>query len=65
MRGSASEGKHTMKLNMLVLAALIGATAYVLILRRQLQSAQMRGDMYHAISTRLDRRIADLTLTTK
>lgn len=50
-----------MKLNLLLLAALAGAAAYVFALRRQLEAAQMRGDMYRDISARLDRRVAELT----
>jgi hypothetical protein len=50
-----------MKLNPLLLAAIVGAVAYILTLRRQLQAAQMRGDMYRDISARLDRRVAELT----
>lgn len=50
-----------MKLNPLLLAALVGAAAYILTLRRQLQAAQMRGDMYRDISARLDRKVAELT----
>ena len=50
-----------MKLNWLFLAALAAAAVYILTLRRQLQAAQMRGDMYRDISARLDRRVAELT----
>lgn len=50
-----------MKLNPLLLAALVGAAAYIFTLRRQLLAAQMRGDMYRDISARLDRRVAELT----
>jgi hypothetical protein len=50
-----------MKLNPLLLAAIVGAVVYILTLRRQLQAAQMRGDMYRDISARLDRRVAELT----
>jgi hypothetical protein len=50
-----------MKLN-LVLAALFAAVVvYIVALRRQVQAAQMRGDMYRDISARLDRRVAELT----
>lgn len=50
-----------MKINVLLLLALAGAAVYVFTLRRQLQAAQMRGDMYRDISARLDRRVAELT----
>lgn len=50
-----------MKLNMLLLAVAVGAAIYIATLRRQLQAAQMRGDMYRDISARLDRRVAELT----
>ncbi len=50
-----------MKVNLLLLFALAGAALYILTLRRQLEAAQMRGDMYRDISARLDRRVAELT----
>ena len=50
-----------MKLNPLLLALLAGAAIAIVTLRRQLQAAQMRGDMYRDISARLDRRVAELT----
>ncbi|MBP1467408.1 hypothetical protein EYB53_016970 [Candidatus Chloroploca sp. M-50] len=50
-----------MKLNVILLIAIAGAAAYIFTLRRQLQAAQMRGDMYRDISARLDRRVAELT----
>ncbi|GAB4434787.1 MAG: hypothetical protein OHK0015_24950 [Chloroflexi bacterium OHK40] len=50
-----------MKLNLLLLAGLLAAAAYILALRRQLQAALLRGDMYRDISARLDRRVAELT----
>lgn len=50
-----------MKLNWLALLALAAAAGYIFTLRRQLQAAQMRGDMYRDISARLDRRVAELT----
>jgi hypothetical protein len=50
-----------MRLNLLLLLALAGAAVYALTLRRQLQAAQMRGDMYRDISARLDRQVAELT----
>lgn len=52
-----------MKLHLVLLAALIGATAYILWLQRQLQTARLRGDMYHNIATRLDHRVIELTTT--
>jgi hypothetical protein len=45
----------------LLLLALLVAAGYIFTLRRQLQAAQMRGDMYRDISARLDRRVAELT----
>lgn len=47
-----------MRLNKLLLAA---AVIYIVMLRRQLKAEQMRGNMYRDISTRLDRRVAELT----
>ncbi len=41
--------------------ALIGLGAWVVVLQRKLNAAQMRGDMYRDISARLDRRVAELT----
>lgn len=52
-----------MRLNPLLLLALVAAAAYILTLRRQVQAAQMRGDMYRDISARLDRKVAELTTT--
>lgn len=43
-----------------LLIMLLGATVWIIDLRRRLQAAQMRGDMYRDISTRLDRRVAEL-----
>jgi hypothetical protein len=43
-----------------LLLALVAAAAWIVVLRRRLEAAQMRGDMYRDISVRLDRRIADL-----
>jgi hypothetical protein len=40
--------------------ALAAAAVWIVILRRRLEAAQMRGDMYRDISVRLDRRIAEL-----
>ncbi|NJN18083.1 MAG: hypothetical protein HC822_18355 [Oscillochloris sp.] len=50
-----------MKLNLVLIVALLGAALYAMTLRRQLEAAQMRGDMYRDISARLDRRVAELT----
>ena len=50
--------KLTFLLTMLLLAAIVWITD----LRRRLHAAQMRGDMYRDISTRLDRRVAELTV---
>lgn len=50
-----------MKLTLLWLLAAAGAALYIVSLRRQLQAAQMRGDMYRDISARLDRRVAELS----
>ncbi|MCU0491207.1 MAG: hypothetical protein MUD01_06450 [Chloroflexaceae bacterium] len=50
-----------MKGSFLVALLLGGAAMYIVSLRRQLQAAQMRGDMYRDISARLDRRVAELT----
>lgn len=49
-----------MKLNILLIALLAVAALWVVNMRRQLQAAQMRGDMYRDISARLDRRVAEL-----
>ena len=49
-----------MKLNTLLIALLAIAALLIVNLRRQLQAAQMRGDMYRDISARLDRRVAEL-----
>lgn len=49
-----------MRLNLLLLLALLGAILYILNLRRQLEAAQLRGDMYREISARLDRRVSEL-----
>jgi hypothetical protein len=51
-----------MKLNILLIALLAIATLWIVNLRRQLQAAQMRGDMYRDISARLDRRVAELNV---
>lgn len=50
-----------MKLSVLLSALLVAAAVYIVALRRQLEAAQMRGDMYRDISARLDRRVAELT----
>jgi hypothetical protein len=43
------------------LAVIIALAAWIVMLQRRLQAAQMRGDMYRDISTRLDRRVVELT----
>jgi len=43
------------------LAIFMALTAWIVTLRRRLQAARMRGDMYRDISTRLDRRVVELT----
>ncbi len=50
-----------MKLNFVLVALFAAAAVYIVTLRRQIQAAQMRGDMYRDISARLDRRVAELT----
>lgn len=50
-----------MKVNGVLVVLLAVAVAYIFVLRRQIQAAQMRGDMYRDISARLDRRVAELT----
>lgn len=50
-----------MKANGLLLLALVAAAIYIFTLRRQVEAAQLRGDMYRDISARLDRRVAELT----
>lgn len=50
-----------MKFNWVMLLILAAGATYIFTLRRQLQAAQMRGDMYRDISARLDRRVAELT----
>ena len=49
-----------MKLNLILLLTTIGVTVYMLLLRRQLQAARLRGDMYREISARLDQQVAEL-----
>ena len=43
------------------LAAFIALAAWIVVLQRRLHAARMRGDMYHDISARLDRRVVELT----
>jgi hypothetical protein len=38
----------------------LGMAAWIISLRQRLRTAQMRGDMYHDISARLDRQIVEL-----
>lgn len=49
------------KLTLLLTILLLAAIVWITDLRRRLQAAQMRGDMYRDIATRLDRRVAELT----
>ena len=49
-----------MKLNLILFLTTVGATIYILLLRRQLQAARLRGDLYREISARLDRQVAEL-----
>jgi hypothetical protein len=42
-------------------AVFIALAAWIVTLQRRLQAARMRGDMYRDISTRLDRRVVELT----
>lgn len=50
------------KFAILLTLLLVSAVVWIMNLRRRLQAAQMRGDMYRDISTRLDRRVAELTI---
>ena len=50
-----------MKITSLLLLVLAAAAIWIMNLQRRLQAAQMRGDMYRDISTRLDKRVAELT----
>ena len=43
------------------IALFIGMAAWIIELRRRLNAARMRGDMYRDISARLDRRVAELS----
>jgi hypothetical protein len=43
------------------LAIVIALAAWIVTLQRRLHAARMRGDMYRDISTRLDRRVVELT----
>lgn len=52
-----------MKRTMILLALLAGALIWIVDLQRRLQAAQMRGDMYRDISARLDKRVAELTVS--
>jgi hypothetical protein len=42
-------------------ALFVALAAWIVMLQRRLQAAQMRGDMYRDISARLDRRVVELT----
>ncbi len=50
-----------MKRTLLLLLLATTAIGYIVTLRKQLESARLRGDMYRDISARLDRRVAELT----
>jgi hypothetical protein len=50
-----------MKSTFVWLVLFIGASIWIIDLRRRLQAAEMRGNMYRDISARLDRRLAELT----
>lgn len=41
-------------------AALVGLTAWVIVLRRQLRAARRRSAMYRAVAARLERQLAEL-----
>ncbi|NJK80173.1 MAG: hypothetical protein HC893_08505 [Chloroflexaceae bacterium] len=49
-----------MRLFLISLLLLVGAAIWISDLRRRLQAARMRGDMYRDISARLDRRLSEL-----
>jgi hypothetical protein len=50
-----------MKQHLFWFLAFLGAVLWIKDLRQRLQDAQMRGDMYQATSTRLERRISEIT----
>ncbi len=50
-----------MKRTLFLIILLAAAVIWNIDLTRRLRAAQMRGDMYHDISARLDRRIAELS----
>lgn len=50
-----------MKRTLFLIILLAAAVVWNMDLTRRLRAAQMRGDMYHDISARLDRRIAELS----
>lgn len=50
-----------MKPNFLLFAILAATAIYIITLRRQLEAARMRGDMYREISNRLDKRVNELS----
>jgi hypothetical protein len=50
-----------MKSTFVWLVLFIGASIWIIDLRRRLQAAEMRGNMYRDISARLDRRLTELT----
>jgi hypothetical protein len=50
-----------MKSTFFWLVLLAGASIWIIDLRRRLQAAEIRGNMYRDISARLDRRVTELT----
>ncbi|HNP70889.1 MAG TPA: hypothetical protein PLO33_03640 [Kouleothrix sp.] len=45
--------------NLLAILACVGAAGWIVLLQRRLRAAQMRGDMYRDIATRLDRQLSE------
>ena len=43
------------------IGVIIGMAVWIVSLQRRLEAAQMRGDMYRDISTRLDRKVVELS----
>ena len=53
--------KERFRMRMLFWLGLVaGLTVWIMTLRRRLDAAQMRGDMYRDIAVRLDRQIVEL-----
>ncbi len=59
--GAMPRCKKSMRFPLLWIVLLASAIIWIINLQRRLRAAEMRGDMYRDISTRLDRRIAELT----